>query len=165
MENNLIFQPYGKDEFYFNFLATEDGNWFFGPCDLKNFDKIHKDSIIHTYIKLKCKNPKYSKHILAKDFIIHKETKLLSVNNRKKISGLNEIYIFIVYNSEENFMFMEYTPDYDEYMFIKENFNILTSFIIIGDSVSVVRENLGTGIGAPKDAIMKAIGEMKNEID
>jgi hypothetical protein len=165
MGNDLIFQPYGKDDFYFNFLATNTGNWFFGPCDTKTFDEIRKKSIIHTYIKLKCKNPRYAKHTFPKDFSVKPETKLITTNNKTKLTDINELYVFIVYNSKDNFIFMEYTPDHDEYMYIKDTFNVLSSFVVIGDSLSIVKEHIGTGIGAPKDVIQNAIEEMKDEVD
>jgi len=165
MENNLVFQPYGKDDLYFNFLATMEGSWFFGPCDISSFDKISKSAVVHTYVKLHCKNPKYAKHALPKDFQLKEERKIIKIANRSELKGINELYVFIVYSQEDSFMFMEYTPDYDEYKYIKDNFNMLTSFIIIGDSIDVVDEKLGTGIGAPPEIIMTAIEEMKNEID
>lgn len=164
MDNKILFQPYGKDEFYINLLASKEGEWLFGPSDTDKFDHLHKNSIVHSYILVKGKNPKYHKIILDKDFALRTEpSKVLIKKDGKRPNGVNELYVFVVYNYENNFLHLEYTPSYDEYLELKKNFNILSSFIVIGEDLTITQEKTGIGIGTHRKNVLELIDELKKE--
>jgi hypothetical protein len=163
--SELIFQPYGKDAFYINLLATDDGDWIFGPCDDDKFETVQKRSIIHSYLKITGINPKYHKILIDDGFTIKKEESILAKRDRKKnIKGeINEIYTFVVWNFKNSFLHLEYTTSYDDYVNIKNNFNVLSTFIIIGENLKIEKEKIGIGIGTHEDNIMSLIDDLKKE--
>lgn len=161
----MIFQPYGKDQFYLNLVATKEGEWLFGPSDVRAFDNIKKDSVVHSYLLIRGKNPKYHKVYLEDDFVMKTDSKVLTKTESKgkKQSHTNEVYVFLVYNYKSSFLHMDYTYFYDELQELKKEFNILSTYIIIGDDLVVEEEKLGIGIGTHRENVIDMIEGLKSE--
>jgi hypothetical protein len=163
-DKEIIFQPYGKDEFYINLLASKDGEWLFGPSDKDKFNHLNQNSIVHSYLHIKGKNPKYHKILIDDGFELKTDpSRVLIKKDAKKPTNVNELYVFVVYNYEHSFLHLEYTPSYDEYVELKKNFNILSTFIIIGDELSVDAEKTGIGIGTRRQNVIELIEDLKKE--
>jgi hypothetical protein len=160
-----VFQPYGKDKFYINLLASDSGDWVFGPCDFDKFDMAVKRSVIHSYILISGSSPKYHKILIDDDFTIKQDESLLIKKHisKKEKSEINEIYAFVVYNYKNSFLHLEYVTNFEDYENIKKNFNVLSCFIIIGDNLKIEKEKIGIGIGTHRENINLLIDDLKNE--
>ena len=163
--DKIIFQPYGKDEFYLNLVATKDGEWLFGPSDIGAFDNIKQQSVVHSYVLVKGKNPRYHKLYLNDGFELKRDSKILTKKDTKSEvkSHTNELYIFLIYNYQNSFLHMDYVYTYEELEEIQKEFNILSTFIVIGDDLVVEKEKLGVGIGTHRENVVEMIEELRAE--
>ena len=91
-EEKIIFQPYGKDDFFIN-LVSDDDFWVFGPCDTSNFESINENSPFHSYIKVSGKNLKYyNKNHITEGFKLKPIDRTIAVSDSfKNISKVNEL--------------------------------------------------------------------------
>ena len=90
---------------------------------------------------------------------------IVTSDSFKKISKVNELYVFLVYNYKDQFVHLSYTPSYEEFCEIEKLFNVVGSMFIIGDEVSVVEDATATGLGISVEDVEDAILDIQEEAE
>ena len=139
----VIFQPYGKDDVCINFLIANKV-LAFGVSDVEDLDEISRMANINSYIQINGKNPRYYK-VIESDFKIKNDSN--AVFESRTLTKVKSLYIVLIYNRTDEFLYMRYVESEDEYAIVKNKFNVLASFIFLGGNLRVVDQDLVNGIG------------------
>ncbi len=163
--NEIVFQPYGKDEFYLNLFVQPNGHWVFGPSDVEDFKKINSKALVHSYLRVKGKNPKYYKVPIAEDFKLKEETAdLQTIDDDKLPKHVEALYAFAIYNTKHEIVFFNYTYDEDEFNLLSSRFNIIATLVIIGDDLTIQEKNIETGFGVGREEVEDSIKILQDEL-
>jgi uncharacterized protein YjhX (UPF0386 family) len=158
----VVFQPYGKDSLAVNLVATKEGTWIFGPSDVDLPRKLKNKVLVHSYIKIKGKNPKYYRIPMEKNFKVRNgEAGVVARDNKSK--SIERLYVLLVYNEGNEFVYLTYAISDENFAFIKSRFNVLASLLFIGNEITITNENTEDGIKVSRTSVESIVKKLRTE--
>ncbi len=162
--NNIVLQPYGKNDVSMNFIVSPTGKWLFGPSDIDKIDVLKSTAHVFNYVKFSAINPKYYIRPIPNDFII--KNKSLNIKKLKLTHDTDKcksIFFFLFYEPKGNFCAMNYTVDEKEYDKVESSLNIISTIVFYGKKFIVSDESWDTGVTTKPEDVKIIIEEMRND--
>jgi len=165
LQKDIVLQPYGKDDITVNLIVSHIGSWTFGLSDIDKIPTYKENALVHSFIHVKCKKPKYYHAPLPRNFRLSKQKPNDRETLNHNLAEAEAVFFFLYYDEDADVIAINYTCDEGEYDALEKEINILSTYVVFGENFEMKDQDYSQAIEITKGEVETAIESLKDEVD